>query len=117
MVENIICNINDHAKLNNKPNDIDKFIEEFNNKMDDEFDLAYVYELDYDTNYTVKSLVQILDYYNICKRKLKKNEMINKIIHFEMDSQNVEKVERRKRLWQYIKELKNDDFMSKFIIF
>ena len=36
-----------------------------------EFDLAYAYRVDYNTNYNVRQLSMILDYYNISKRKLK----------------------------------------------
>ena len=80
-------------------------------------DSLLAWELDYDTNYTVKQLGQISDYYGINKKKFKKNEIIQAIILFEEDINNIYIVETRKRLWENIKELKKDKFFSKFIMF
>lgn len=74
-------------------------------------------ELNYDTNYTVKMLKMIMDYYQISKRKMIKSEMIQSIILFEEDDNNNDIVEKRKKLWEYMKELKDDTFFSKYIIF
>ena len=35
---------------------------------------------------------------------------------FELDNENCEVVETRKRLWFYVNEIKNDNYLSKFII-
>ena len=69
----------------------------------------------YDDNFTVKELHHIANYYEITKRKKKKCELIDDIISFELDDENNEIVETRKRLWFYLNELKNDDYLSKFI--
>lgn len=74
-------------------------------------------ELYYSTNYTVKLLKQILDYYNINQTKLLKDEMIQLLVLFENDKNNFEIVNKRKRLWNNINELKKDDYLKKFIIF
>ena len=74
-------------------------------------------ELDYSTNYTVKQIGQIMDYYKINKRKMKKDEQIQAIIFYESDIKNIHIVENRKRLWENIEELKNDPYFSKFILF
>ena len=74
-------------------------------------------ELDYNTNYTVKDLNHILDYYKIQRKKLKKEEMIQIIILFECSPENQSIVYRRKQLWYYIKELKKDKYFKKYIIF
>ena len=70
----------------------------------------------YEDNYTVKELHHIANYYDISKRKKKKAELIDDIIAFELDNENNEIVETRKRLWFYLNEIKNDNYLSKFII-
>jgi len=79
-------------------------------------DIVYAHCVDYNTNYTVKQLAVILDYYNISKRKLKKSDMIDLIICFENDTNNIDKVEKRKRLWKHVAELKQDQFFTKYLI-
>ena len=78
--------------------------------------------MDYSTNYNVNDLKTILDYYctynkNITKNKRKKNDLIDVIVEFEMNIDNIELVSQRKRLWFYIKEIKQDKYLSKYIIF
>ena len=80
-------------------------------------DISFALEIEYNTNYTVKSLGQILDYYEISKRKLRKDEMVQMLIMFEEDPENIEIVERRRRMWSYVKELKEDNYFAKYIIF
>jgi len=80
-------------------------------------DISFALEIEYNTNYTVKSLGQILDYYEISKRKLRKDEMVQMLIMFEEDPENIEIVEKRKRMWSYVNELKEDKYFSKYIIF
>ena len=70
----------------------------------------------YDENYTMKELYHIANYYDISKRKKKKAELIDDIIAFELDNENCVIVETRKRLWFYLNEIKNDNYLSKFII-
>jgi hypothetical protein len=70
----------------------------------------------YDENFTMKELYHIANYYDISKRKKKKAELIDDIIAFELDDENKEIVETRKRLWFYLNEIKNDNYLSKFII-
>ena len=80
-------------------------------------DISFALEIEYNTNYTVKSLGQILDYYEISKRKLRKDEMVQMLIMFEEDPENMEIVEKRKRMWSYVDEFKEDKYFSKYIIF
>jgi hypothetical protein len=76
--------------------------------------------VNYNINYTVKQLLQICDYYNILKEvkltKCNKEEIINTIVLFENNPYNYNIVCRRKQLWFYINELKNDKFMKKFVL-
>jgi len=106
--------------------DIDSLIEEVNAQHAEvkctfislnDIDNHVALELDYSTNYTVKTLGQILDFYEITKRKLRKDEMIQIIVMFELDPINIGIVENRKRLWENLNELKEHAFFSKFILF
>tara|TARA_Y100000389_G_C17468358_1_gene527859 strand:- start:6798 stop:7181 length:384 start_codon:yes stop_codon:yes gene_type:complete len=74
------------------------------------------YELDYDLNYTIKYLTQILEFYGFKKCKKSKKEIIRKIINFEMLEENSEIVYMRKRMFDNFIELKNNSFFSKYII-
>ena len=82
-------------------------------------DNAVNYEnlVDYFENYTVKMLQHIANYYEIPKRRLKKEELIELIIQFENESENSLNVYNRKRCWHYIHELQNDTYFGKFISF
>ena len=105
--------------------DIESLMAEVNEKhkvtMKDDYnvvpDTLVALELDYNTNYNIKQLGQILDYYGISKRKLKKDELIQVIILYETDNNNLHIVENRKRLWENIQELKKNHYFSKFILF
>ena len=70
----------------------------------------------YDNGYTKKELSRIAEYYDISRRKKKKNDLIDDIVTFELNLLNSELVERRKRLWGYIEEIKIDKFLSKYLI-
>lgn len=114
--------------------DIDKLVENVNKEHlectgnqadifddDDENELGgserMAIRLDYETNYTVKMLRHILDYYKLDRKKLLKTEMINKIIDFEQNYENIEIVEKRRYMWSIIDEIKDDEYLSKYIIF
>ena len=74
-------------------------------------------ELYYHENYTLKELHKICDYYELVRRKLKKDEIVQEIVLFECDPNNSELVQKRKLLWFYVSELKNDKYLKKFVIF
>ena len=94
--------------------DLDNLLIDMNNSPDDDIYRDY---LDYMNNYNVKSLTNILGYYNINKNKLVKDEMVQLIILFENEPTNKNIVYQRKRLWKNILELKNNDYFKKFILF
>ena len=73
-------------------------------------------EVEYQTNYTKKDLDKIADYYNLSKR-MKKLELIESIVEFENYPENMELVYKRKKLWSYINEIKNDSYLSRYLIF
>tara|TARA_Y100000992_G_scaffold298375_1_gene263431 strand:- start:566 stop:973 length:408 start_codon:yes stop_codon:yes gene_type:complete len=73
-------------------------------------------ELNYNENFTLKQLHRIAEYYDISKRKKKKMELIEAIVLFENNPENCEIVSRRATLWGYIEEIKQDKYLSKFLI-
>ena len=97
----------------------DKLLEIYNTlevtRPEHESEMVIYY--DYYDNNTIKSLTKIIDYYRLTKKKMSKDEIVQSIVLFELDEQNNEIVEKRKRLWDNITELKNDDYFSKFILF
>ena len=73
-------------------------------------------DLNYNTNFTKKQLDRIAEYYEISKRKKNKQELIVDIILFELNPENEYIVFKRKQLWEYMKEIKADKYLSKFLI-
>ena len=73
-------------------------------------------ELDYQTNYIKKDLEKIADYYDISKRKKRKDQLVEDIVLFEKDPVNIEKVYQRKKMWRYIEEIKKDKYLRQFLI-
>jgi hypothetical protein len=97
----------------------DLFLELLEYSDDNQCNAAYAQVLNYDLNYTTKQLSQICDYYGIkttSKRVSKKSEILNLLVTFETTQNNYDLVSRRKQLWYYIGELKNDKYMKKFVI-
>ena len=96
------------------------------NKMD-ENELEYNYSVEelftLYISYNVRSLTQILEYYNINKyninnkKKLVKDEIVQLLVLFEADIDNKILVKKRRRLWNNINELQNEPFFKKFIMF
>lgn len=80
----------------------------------------YVQLIHYDLNYTVKQLLLICEYYGISKdlknNKCNKSDILNTLIIYENNIENQERVNKRKQLWHYINELKNDKFMKKYVL-
>ena len=100
--------------------DIQQFLTEFE-EMDDNTDTMNddelcVAMLDYDTNYTVKQLQLICEYYSIKTARFKKTELIVQIMLFENSLENVELVVRRREMWNYIDELKKDKVLKRFLL-
>jgi len=74
-------------------------------------------EIDYFENCTMKTLQHFASYYNLPKSRIKKELLIYIIVEFENNPENAEIVYNRKRMWNYLTELKNDEYFSKFILF
>ena len=127
MENNLTYNINEKINKINDIVDYDELLEEVNDKYNDivededdngdySGDVYMATCLDYDNNFTKKELEKIADYYKISKRKKRKSELIEEIVLFEMSFENDFIVNRRKLLWFYMDEIKNDEFLHKYII-
>lgn len=82
-----------------------------------EMDVIASKTLNYQLNFTIRQLTQICDYYTISKSsKCTKDEIINIIIDFENNPENAETVSRRKNMWFYMNEIKQDKYMKKYIM-
>ena len=122
-MNNVNCRIldidEDNTQKNFEYNEImnlvDISIDEKNNN--EHKDLLLALEIFYNENYIKSELEKIADYYNISKRKKKKNKLIKDIVTFECDVENEYITNRRKTMWFYISELESDEIMSKYIIF
>lgn len=66
---------------------------------------------------TVKQLQHILRYYGIRASGGNKNNYINRILSYERDVKHYQKVCKRKRLWQNLSEMINDEYLSQYISF
>jgi hypothetical protein len=73
-------------------------------------------QLNYALNYNTKQLIQIGEYYGLKMKKMKKHEIINSILLFENDGENLDKVHQRIYIWNFLNELKKDPIMKKYIM-
>lgn len=78
----------------------------------------YAELVNYKMNYNIKQLQVICEYYGIPKTKIgkTKDEIINNIINFENDLNNINIVFKRKQMWHFMEEIKADKFMKKFVL-
>ena len=74
----------------------------------------------YNINFTIKQLLVICDYYGLSKmmksNKNNKEYIVNALVLFEKDYANQDIVFKRRNMWYFMAELKNDKFMKKYII-
>jgi hypothetical protein len=130
--ENILMNINENVvntsgineRQYNNYNELEFILKEINDSSLDlnfnEDSFIITKSLDYHLNYNVKELMLICNYYGLLKEvknnKLKKQEIILFLLDFEENTDNSLIVYKRKQLWYFMEELKNDKFMKKYIM-
>jgi len=118
--ENISFFIDDNYEMNNIELLNTEYIFEEKEKEKEEDYSCYIKLVHYDINYTVKQLLQICEYYGISKdlriSKCNKSDILNTLIIYENNIENLEIVNKRKNLWYYMSELKNDKFMKKYVL-
>jgi hypothetical protein len=82
--------------------------------------LAVCQMINYKENYTVKELLLICEYYGFAKdlknNKCNKDEIVQFLVLYETNIDNVNIVSKRKNLWFYMNEIKNDKFMKKYVL-
>ena len=118
-MNNICYKIYDNNNNNDNDNDNDNFDHLMNDiKISIYNDNILALQTDYNTNFNIKQLKLIIAYYKIelKKRNLKKKELINEIINFELNNNNKNIVNKRKQIWFYITQLKEDSFFNKYIL-
>jgi hypothetical protein len=108
-------------EINNNSNDFELLnIDDLMNQMDDTDELTIPHIINYHENFTVKEILIICEYYGFAKdikaNKFNKEQIINYLVSFENDIKNSDIVFRRKNMWFYMDELKNDKFMKKYIL-
>lgn len=111
-------NIIDDNIVENNYSDLD--LTKLLNIQNNDDDNLCVKLIHYNLNYTVKQLLLICEYYNIAKdlrnNKCNKSDILNTLIIYENNIENLEKVNKRKKIWHYINELKKDKFMKKYLL-
>lgn len=130
-IDNISFFIDDNSVNNsniNLKNDFSDILNEIENIelnqnynfQNEIFDATIPQMVDYSINFTVKELLLICEYYGISKtlktNKCNKDLIINILVLFENNPENEQIVLKRKNMWFYINQLKNDKFMKKYIL-
>lgn len=115
MDNNIYCKIEE--KIDNENNNLQNDNIENNNVSENYIfnNEDIIQECEYSES-NIKNVNTICDYYNIKKGKLSKKEKIIQIIIFENNFNNIDIVENRKLLWEYVKIIKSDKFLKKYIL-
>ena len=77
--------------------------------------------MDYDTNFKLSEIKRIIDYYNDKEKIIRpisrnKEGTINALVLFELDPDNQDIVTRRKTMWLYLKVIREDNHLSKYLI-
>ena len=125
-----IDNITQNDDGNDDKNELEAILKEIENSSFDINSNSYLNSisvtdimvkiLDYDLNYNVKQLLLICEYYGIVKtvkaNKFKKDDIISFLLEFEENPENYLVVYKRKQLWFFMNELKNDKFMKKYLL-
>lgn len=114
--DELLTNVNSAIEKISNDSTLQNLSDESENDITMMMDDYVAQELNYNDNYTLKQIQRIAEYYNISKRKKKKGCLIEEIVLFENDPINCEIVNRRAMLWSYIEEIKNDKYLSKFLI-
>lgn len=128
MEDNIIFSLNE---IENENSNNIKYIQDFLNEGEfdentnytntmSKNDAMYSQMVNYKENYTINQLYQICEYYGIAKvmklNRFKKEDVISVLVNYESNVENQKNVLKRKQMWYYINELKNDKFMKKYVL-
>ena len=73
-------------------------------------------ELHYKINFTLPMLRHIAGFYDINHKRINKQDLIEAIVMYEGNPDNILMTQERERLWYYIDEIKANKYLSKFLI-
>lgn len=71
---------------------------------------------DYEWNCTMPILTHICGFYGLKKRGTKA-EIVKSIVEFELLSENAEIVDQRKKIFEFMRLIKENEYMKRFILF
>lgn len=98
----------------------DGFEQELDDLIHDSTNSIVAVSNNYNVNFTIKQLLVICDYYGLSKtlksNKNNKEYIVNVLVLFEKDYANQDIVFKRRNMWYFMAELKNDKFMKKYVI-
>tara|TARA_Y100001970_G_C14246469_1_gene868634 strand:- start:2699 stop:3070 length:372 start_codon:yes stop_codon:yes gene_type:complete len=107
------------SKKNEPIFNIDDLVNMVNEKYeclnDQNMDNYIALEIDYNINYTVEQLKHIMKYYELSTRKKNKGELVEDLVIFELDPENICVVSHRKYLWTCVDAINEDPYLSKFL--
>ena len=112
----------DEIDDNNLELDLSELLNELEDiELEEDYEEKIMPEIiNYEVNYNIKQLLLICEYYKISKilktNKCNKGDIIKSLVFFENNSTNYEIVLKRKQMWFYMNELKNDKFMKKYVL-
>ena len=70
--------------------------------------------------HTIKELMKICEYYDLAKNvknaKCKKQDIVATVVFFEAQPENREIVNKRNKMWAYMREVANDQKMKPYLI-
>lgn len=107
-MDNICFEISENAKL-----DVNEYIDDMNMNSMDSF---VAKQLDYQENYVLADLKKIAEFYDIPVRKMRKEEIIQEIVVFEIDPGNATTYLRRLQAWHWLTEMKNNAKLKQYVI-
>jgi hypothetical protein len=114
--ENITFELYDSSSNDGFEQELDDLI----NSIHDSANSIVTESNNYNVNFTIKQLLVICDYYGLSKmlksNKNNKEYIVNVLVLFEKDYANQDIVSKRRNMWYFMAELKNDKFMKKYII-
>ena len=116
---NVINNAQEDVEVETEADEVDlsNLMDMVNNELDkQDEDNKNAMKVDYDINYTVSELKLIFKYYQLGCRKMKKQQMIDVLVDYETNEENIYFVQNRKQMWFYLNELMNDDFFKNYIL-
>ena len=103
------CDEEDHA------DEESVIYEDFVNAIEDE-SIKHAKKTDYEWNYTMPIITHICGFYGLKKRGTKR-ELIESIVEFETTPVNEEIVKHRKQIFEFMRLIKENEYMKRFIIF